>query len=333
MNKPIKRVLCFGELLIRLQSNANTFFAKDKNTLNIYAGGSEANVAVTLGQLGIPTSYFTAVPQNALSKEIEQILEANHVDTTKIMHQGDRIGSYYLLSANGLTSGEVIYDRNFSAFSNLKSIEIDWDNLFTDIDWLHYTAITPALNQNLADLTRMALQKAVEKGITISVDLNYRSKLWQYGKQPFEIMPELIEYTDVVMGNIWASNKMLGTKIDESFHRQTSKEDYITFAIEVAQEIFEKYPKVKHIANTYRFMDNSKHNLFYGTYHNRNNNTFSATKETNNVVDRIGSGDAFMAGLIYALRNELSQQAIIDTATSAGFEKLFVEGDFGNGKI
>ncbi|MCA5004482.1 sugar kinase [Sphingobacterium bovistauri] len=333
MNKPNKRVLCFGELLLRLQSTSDSFFEKDKNTLKIYTGGSEANVAVTLGQLGIPTSYFSAIPQNALSNEIEQILETNYVDITKILHQGERIGSYYLLSANGLTNGEVIYDRNFSAFSNLKISDIDWDNLFDGIDWIHFTAISPALNQQLADLTLFALEQATKKGITISVDLNYRSKLWQYGKNPIDIMPNLIQYVDVVMGNIWAANKMLGTTIDESFSRSTSKDEYIAFANQTAEVLFTKFPKVKHVANTYRFMDNPTHNLFYGTYHNRNTHTYSQPRETNEVIDRIGSGDAFMGGLIYALLHDLSAQQIIDTATAAGFEKLFVEGDFGNGKI
>lgn len=333
MNKPNKRVLCFGELLVRLQSTADSFFGNQQNTLKIYAGGSEANVAVTLGQLGIATSYFTAVPKNAISKEIESILESKQVDTSKILHQGDRIGSYFLLSANGLTSGEVIYDRKYSAFSDLKVQNINWDKLYDGIDWFHFTAITPALNESLAYLTEVALEEAIKRNITISVDLNYRSKLWQYGKDPIEIMPNLIRYADVVMGNIWASNKMLGTSIQEHLDRSTSKEEYVNFANQVAYEMMEKFPKVSQVANTYRFMDNPKHNLFYGTYHTRETNVFSDTRETFEVIDRIGSGDAFMGGLIYALINELPAQEIIDTATAAGFEKLFVKGDLGNGKI
>jgi len=333
MNNPTNRVLCFGELLIRLQSTADSFFTIGQNNLKIYPGGSEANVAVTLGKLNIPTSYFSAAPYNALTKEIEDLLESNNVDTSKILHQGDRIGSYYLLSANGLTNGEVIYDRKYSSFSNLKSEDINWDKLYEGIEWFHFTAITPALSEDLAILTEKALAEASKRKIIISVDLNYRSKLWQYGKNPIDIMPNLIQYSDVVMGNIWASNKMLGTSIDESFDRNTSKEDYVKFTNQVAQETFRKFPKVKHIANTFRFMDNPQHNLFYGTYHNREINTYSETRLTNEVVDRIGSGDAYMAGLIYAIIKNLTPQEIIETATSAGFEKLFVEGDFGNGKI
>lgn len=333
MERPIKKVLCLGELLVRLQSSQGSFFSNSTGSLKMYAGGSEANVAVTLANLGIETAYFTSIPNNALTQEIIQILDSNHIDTSKILYQGDRIGSYYLLSANGLTSGQVIYDRNYSSFSKLNIQDINWDDLFNDIDLLHITAITPAINQNLADFTLAVLEKAAERNIYISIDLNYRNKLWQYGKEPDDIMPAIVNYVDIVMGNIWASNKMLGTKIDSSLNRETSKQDYVQYAEQVAHELFEKFPKLKHVANTYRFMDNANHNLFYGTYHNRTTTTYSETRETNQVVDRIGSGDAFMGGLLYALIKNMTPQQIIDTASAAGFEKLFVEGDFGNGKI
>lgn len=333
MNKPNKRVLCFGEILLRLQSTDVSFLSNNPNHIKIFCGGSEANVAVTLGQLGIKTSYFTAIPHNALTKEMEELLKEKQVDTSKILHQGDRIGAYYLLSANGLTNGEVIYDRKYSSFSDLKAKDIDWNKLFEDIDWFHFTAITPALNENLAQLCEYALKETQQRNITVSVDLNYRSKLWQYGKSPLDIMPNLVQYCDVVMGNIWAANKMLGTSINDSFDRNTHKEEYVTYANQIAQELLEKFPKIKHIAHTYRFMDTPNHNLFYGTYHTPEVNVYSETRETLEVIDRIGSGDAFMGGLIYALLNELPAQEIIDIATSVGFEKLFVEGDFGNGKI
>ncbi|WP_159634143.1 sugar kinase [Sphingobacterium composti Ten et al. 2007 non Yoo et al. 2007] len=333
MNKPNNRVLCFGELLIRLQSSANSLFTANDNKVKIYPGGSEANVAVTLAKLGVPTSYFTVLPKNQLTEEIENIIVENQVNISKILHAGDRIGTYYLLSANGLTNGEVIYDRKYSSFSHLTVKSTDWDSIYDGIEWLHFSAITPALSENLAELTELALDEALKRNITISVDLNYRSKLWQYGKKPIEIMPKLVRYADIIMGNIWAAHKMLGTSIELSLDRNTAKEEYVQYANKVAIELMAKFPKAKHIANTFRFMDTSHHNLFYGTYHTPNLNVFSETKETFKVVDRIGSGDAFMGGLIYAIIRNLSPQEIIETATSAGFEKLFVEGDFGNGKI
>ncbi len=325
-------VLCFGEVLIRQQALGNSFFEPNNNLLRIYPGGSEANVAVTLSQMGTPASYFSVFPDHALSDEIISTLDKLDIDTTKIIKQGDRIGSYILLSSNGLTKGEVIYDRKYSSFSLLTPEQIDFDNLFNQVDWFHWTALTPALNANMATLMENLLAEAERRKITISVDLNYRNRLWQYGKEPIDVMPNLVRYCDVVMGNIWAANKMLGTSIDDTFHRQTSSEEYTAYAEKSAREVFAKFPKVKHIANTFRFMDNPQHNYFYGTYHTPDITTISQAYETHEVLDRIGSGDAFMGGLIHALKNNKSPQEIVEIATGAGYQKLFVEGDFGNGK-
>ncbi|WP_270088252.1 sugar kinase [Sphingobacterium sp. SYP-B4668] len=331
---PLKKVLSFGELLIRLQATSDSFFeTTGNNHLQIFPGGSEANVAVTLAQLGVPTSYLSATPDHVLAQEIKSKLNSYGIDTSKIKMQGDRLGSYFLLSANGLSKGEVIYDRKYSSFSQLTPQDLNWDELLEGIDWFHFTALTPSLNEGLAMICKQALEVAVKKEITISVDLNYRNRLWQYGKEPIEVMPELAKYADVIMGNIWAANKMLGTSIDDTLDRHTSKEAYAEYSKISAKEIFEKYPKCKHVSNTFRFMDNPKHNLFYGTYHTRDTDKVSDTFETNQVVDRIGSGDAFMGGLIYAIITDSTPQEIIDIATQAGYQKLAVEGDFGNGKI
>lgn len=325
-------VLSFGEILIRQQSVGDSFFGNQENLLRIYPGGSEANVACSLGQMGTPVQYASAFPNNKLSEEILAVLNGHQVDTSKCLQIGDRIGSYFLLSANGLTKGEVIYDRKYSSFSQLKADDLDFDVLFEDVDWLHWTALTPALNQEMADVMLKVLQAASERNIYISVDLNYRNRLWQYGKDPLEIMPDLLAYCHVIMGNIWAAHTMVGIAVPEGLDRNTEKEVLVEAATVSAAALFEKYARLEHIANTFRFMDNPTHNLFFGTYHSRTENAVSQTYETNAIVDRIGSGDAFMAGLIHALRKTQQAQEIIDIATGAGYEKLFVEGDFGNGK-
>ncbi len=326
-------ILSFGEILIRQQSLGSHFFDSPNNLLRIYPGGAEANVAASLAQMGNKVEYVSAFPQNSLSQEIVQKLNGLAVGTHKIIWSGDRLGSYILLSANGLSSGEVIYDRKYSSFSQLSKEDFPFDSLLEDVFWLHWSALTPALNLDMADLMEILLNKASEKGIQISVDLNYRSKLWQYGKAPIEVMPTLVKYCDVIMGNIWASNKMLGTAIDEQLNRNSSKETYFEFAKQNAQEIRSLFPKVKYIANTFRFMDRPTHNLFYGTFHTETEDVISEVYETEEVIDRIGSGDAFMAGLIHALSHQWEAQKVVDTATGAGYQKLFVEGDFGNGKF
>ncbi len=322
------KVLCFGELLIRFQSEFGTIFKDKKASLKGYPGGSEANVAISLARLEVPVTYLTAIPDNPLSTELQSILESHNVDTSKVLFQGDRIGSYYLFSANGLSDGDVLYDRKYSSFNRLKNGDIQWDEVFQDVDWFHFSALTPAIDNVLAELCLEGLKVAREKKITVSVDLNYRSKLWQYDKQPIEVMPEIVDYADVIMGNIWASNKMLGTTLLDNLDKNTSKELLVESSENSANEIFVRYKNCKYVANTFRFMAHSRHNRFFGTYHTRTETKVSQTMETEELIDRIGSGDAFMAGLIYGIREKLNPQEIIDLASLSGFQKLFVEGDF-----
>ncbi|MDE5493499.1 sugar kinase [Elizabethkingia meningoseptica] len=321
------KVVCFGEALIRYQPVENSFF-NESNTVTAYPGGSEANVAVKLGQLSIPVSYISAAPDNEITREYLEILNHHHVDTSGFIYSGSRIGSYILLSANGLSKGEVIYDRNHSSFSQLKKGELDWEHIFKDCTWFHWTALTPALNSELTEVIHEALEIASAKGITISVDLNYRNRLWQYGKKPLEVMPGLIKYCHIIMGNIWASHTMLGTSIDENLNRETSPEEYLEYAVKNSQEIFMQYPNARTVANTFRFMDNAQHNLLYGTLHTREDNAISKIYETYHLTDRIGSGDAFMAGAIASLYNGNNIQESIENAALEGFNKLFVKGDF-----
>lgn len=325
MNKP--KVLCFGELLYRIQ-NTGKLFSHNQSEVALFPGGSEANVAVATAQLGIDTLYMSSGPNNILVDSILASMKDLAVDISKFRFEGDRLGSYILLGANGLTTGEVVYDRKYSAFSLLKHNDIDWATIFEGIDWFHWTALTPALSQEHVELCKRALIEAKKRNLTVSVDLNYRNRLWQYGKSPVEVMPDLISQCDVIMGNIWASNKMLGTYLDDKWNGDRSALDYPTISEIVADEVFTKYPQCKHLAFTFRFMNNASHNLFYGTYHTDQGHYVSNTFETNNVIDRIGSGDAFMGGLIAALIKKYSPQDIVNYATEIGYKKLFVKGDF-----
>ncbi len=325
----LHHIITFGELLLRCGASSDQVV--NRGDIAVYPGGSEANVAASLGQWGVPCSYISSVPDNELARQALSCLDQRGVDTSRCLWQGDRLGLYFLLSADGLSKGEVVYDRKHSSFSQLKPGEMDWDSLLRGCTWFHFTALTPALSSDLAAVCREALIAAAARGLTISVDLNYRNKLWQYGSQPHEVMPELVQYADVIMGNIWAAGKMLGVRIDDRLDRQTPVEAYARYANESAGEVFAAFPRARHIAYTFRFMDSPQHNLFYGTYHTREADYLSEIHETFDVVDRIGSGDAFMAGLIYALTSGRAGQDVIGLATSAGFRKLFVKGDFGDG--
>lgn len=323
----MKTTICFGEPLIRYQSYGDAFF-DNHHLVKAYPGGSEANVAVKLAQLGIAAQFVSAGPDNEIMREYLSVLNNQYVDTNNFHFSGERLGSYILQSPNGLTKGEVIYDRKYSSFSNLKAGEINWDKVLANCNWLHWTALTPALNEDLVEVLKEFLQEASKRNITISVDLNYRQKLWQYGKSPNEVMPELAQYCDVIMGNIWASNKMLGTEVPENLDDQTSPDEYLSISQKVSEELFAMYPKAKLVANTFRFMNNNKHNCLYGTAHTRKEHVLSPVMETNVLVDRIGSGDAFMAGIIAGIQQNDSLQDTINLAVKCGYEKLFVEGDF-----
>ncbi len=326
------KVFSFGELLLRIRTSGSTFLGNEDG-VTVYPGGSEANVAASLAQWGVECSYASRVPNHELAQDALAALRAHGANTGPCLFGGDRLGLYFLLSADGLTKGEVIYDRKYSSFAELKPGMVDWHTLLDGHTWLHWSALTPGLSQDLADTCAELLAAATEMGMTISVDLNYRSKLWNYGKTPLDIMPQLVQHCDVVMGNIWATNKMLGTAVSDLLSRHTTPDTYFQHAKEAARELMASFPRCKHVANTFRFMDRPTHNLLYGTYHTREGDYLSSIHETEEVLDRIGSGDAFMAGLVYALTTGQNPQQIVETATRAGYQKLFVKGDFGNGAL
>ncbi|WP_129715036.1 sugar kinase [Pedobacter sp. SYP-B3415] len=327
-----ERILIFGELLLRFSSPGDTFI-NSSNLAKVFVGGAEANAAASLGQWGVPCSYMSRVPENALARQALAELEKRGVDTAATLLGGDRLGQYFLLSANGLSKGEVVYDRKYSSFSELQPGMVDWETVLKPYTRFHWTALTPALNEHMAAVCKEALEAARKLGLSISVDLNYRNRLWNFGKEPLDVMPELVEYCDVVMGNIWAAAKMLGIPVDDSLNRDTPAETYKVHAAGSAKTLMQNFPNCRHVAYTFRFMDNPAHNLFYGTYHHDGEDFFSPVYETNAVTDRIGSGDAFMAGLLFALCEQKTGQETINLATAAGYQKLFVAGDFGNGAL
>src|SRR5690606_22560395 len=253
------RILSFGELMLRLSSTGASFL-EENSPVVVFPAGSEANVVASLAQWGVPCSYLSRMPDNELASQALSVLKGLGVDVSPVLLEGDRLGLYFLLSANGLTKGEVVYDRKYSAFSQLQPNTIDWDGVLEGYTWFHWSALTPALNESLAVVCKEALEAARRKGMVVSVDLNYRNKLWDYGKQPIDVMPDLLTYCDVVMGNIWAANKMLGTAVLETLDRDTPPDTYFEQAKESANEVFERLPRCKHLAFTFRFMDSATHN-------------------------------------------------------------------------
>lgn len=319
------KVLCFGEILLRI-SPSTIEDAAERNPFLLYIGGAEANTATALAGWNVPVKYCTVLPDNFMSEYVTNYLEYKGIYTSSIVLSGNRIGVYYLDRGADLKSS-VIYDRTGSSFSELKRGMIDWDKVLHDVSWFNFTAISPALGQNVADVCLEALEAASRKKITISVDLNYRSRLWKYGKEPVTIMPALMEHCDVVMGNIWSANSLLGTALDENIHENPNKQTYLSHAEATSREIISKYPKCSTVANTYRFDNNSDDLLYYTTMYKDGKSYNSSEFRCERVVDRSGSGDCFMAGLIYGFYNNNTPQEILDYATAAAVGKLQEQGD------
>jgi len=319
------KVLSFGELLLRICPDGDGEWLAE-NKLPFYVGGAELNVATALALWNIPSAYFTALPENFMSEQIVGYMDARNIDTSKIHHGGDRIGLYYLPKGKDLKNAGVIYDRANSAFAMLQTGTIDWDKVLEGVSWFHFSAICPALNQAAADVCLEAVKAATAKGITVSIDLNFRAKLWQYGKQPSEIVPQLAEYCDLIMGNIWAAEKMLAIPVPEGIVEADDKNTYLEQAKKTSEEIIKQYPKCKWVANTFRF-DYKQGIRYYTALYTDNELLVSKEYLSEQILDKVGSGDCFMAGLIYGFYKNNNPLDTLNFATAAAYNKLYIPSD------
>jgi 2-dehydro-3-deoxygluconokinase len=322
---PKGSVLSFGELLLRICPDAGGKWLND-NQLPFFVGGAELNVATALALWDIPSAYFTALPDNALSDQILDYLQHKKIDTKPVFKHGNRIGLYYLTRGKDIKNNALIYDRANSAFATLKTGQVNWDKVLEGVSWFHFSAICPAISQDAADVCAEVLEAAAARNITISVDLNYRARLWQYGKQPIDIMPALVKHADLIMGNIWAAERMLGIDVEEEVTESGQKSIYLKEGQKSSQGIMKQFPKCKAVANTFRF-DAGEGITYYTALYDGDKLHASQQYDTDKVVDKVGSGDCFMAGLIYGFYNDLSPLDTLEFATSAAYQKLFIEGD------
>jgi len=323
----MNKVLAFGEILLRLSPEMKGSWIRNAG-IPAFIGGAELNVATALANWQVPVAYCSAMPENAMTLEIDQYLREKNIDTSPIQYTGERIGIYMLPQGADLKNSGVIYDRAHSSFSGLKPGEINWDKVLEGVSWFHFSAISPALNEDAAQVCLEALKAASNKGIFISVDLNFRAKLWKYGKKPVEVMPELLQYCDLVMGNIWAANTLLGIDIDENVAvNKADKQRYLQHSLETSEAIIAKFPKCKIVANTFRFDAFESGILYYTTLYKDGQLTVSEEFTTEKVIDKVGSGDCFMGGLIYGLYHNHPSDEVINFAAAAAFGKLNEYGD------
>jgi len=315
------KVCCFGELLLRYSPALEGKWIQDAS-MAVYIGGAELNAATALVGWGLPVRYITALPDNYLSREIVTELQQKKIDTSAIMQQGDRIGAYYLPQGADLKHAGVIYDRAYSAFAGLKPGMINWKEVLKDCSWFHFSAISPALNADVAAVCLEAVQAARAAGLTISVDLNYRAKLWQYGMSPAVVMPEMVQYCDVIMGNCWAAESLLGVPSPIKESTGLTEEELVHAAMNSMREVKLKFPQVKQMAYTFRLAD-----TYWAVYQEEGRFKRSLTFPIGKVVDKVGSGDCFMGGIIYGMQQQLLPQHLINFAAAAAVGKLHEVGD------
>ncbi|MCX2573491.1 sugar kinase [Pedobacter sandarakinus] len=322
-----KKVLTFGEILLRICPDVDGLWLKE-NQLPFYVGGAELNVATALALWNIPSTYVSAMPDNSVTRDIEKYLNTKNIDTSQMIFGGDRLGLYYLPKGKDLKNAGVIYDRANSSYANLNVGEINWDQVFEGVTWFHFSAICPAINQAVADVCLEALRVATRLNLTISLDLNYRAKLWKYGKEPIDVLPELAQHCTLIMGNVWAAHKMLGTSLhqDLAHNHGYAKETLLQQAADTSQEIISLFPACKAVANTFRF-DKGKGISYYTTIYCDEKLTKSEEYISDEILDKVGSGDCFMAGLIYGFYSKLPVSATLNFATAAAYDKLYIPSD------
>ncbi len=316
------KIVTFGEIMLRLAPNGyNRFFQDDQ--LQATFGGGEANVAVSLANYGMHAAFVTRLPAHAIGQGAVNALRGLGVDASHIVRGGERVGIYYLEKGASKRGSVCIYDRAHSAIQQARPEEFDWDSIFEDAVWFHFTGITPALGENLVEICLQACQAAKARGVKISCDLNYRSKLWNR-EQAKAAMTKLCQYVDVCIANEEDAKDVFGIAAADSdiYGGKLNKADYESVARQLARQFgFET------VAITLRTSLSASDNNWAGMLYN--GGTCYLSKEYHlHIVDRVGGGDSFAGGLIYALLSGKAPQDAIEFAVAASALKHSIEGDF-----
>ncbi|MCD6354127.1 MAG: sugar kinase [Prolixibacteraceae bacterium] len=321
-----KKVITFGEIMLRLATPGYQRISQASEFVATYGGG-EANVAVSLANYGIPVDFVTRLPENDIGRACKMDLQKYGVVTDKIVYGGERLGIYFLETGAVSRGSKVIYDRANSSISQIERGMINWDKVFEDASWFHWTGITPAISQGAADVCLEAIKKANELGITVSCDLNYRKNLWNYGKTAGEVMPELVAGTDVILGNEEDAEKVLGIK-PEGIDVTGGHIEGAAYE-SVSKQIMKRFTRCKKVITTLRGSVNANHNSWSGVLWNGKELYEAPTYQITHIVDRVGGGDSFMGGLIYGLLTyKNNDQKALNFAVAASCLKHTVYGDY-----
>jgi len=312
-------VTTFGEIMLRLSPPRYQRFVQSAEFEVVY-GGAEANVAISLAWLGIGSEFVTRLPDNEMGRVCVQSLRQHAVGTQHTAWGGSRLGIYFLETGAAQRNTNVIYDRANSSFADSPIDTYDWPKILSQSDWFHWSGITPAVSENTSLIMQKASTAAGHKGIIVSCDLNYRSKLWKWGKAPNDVMPGLVEHCHLLVAGMHDAAAMLGINIPEAgdmFEKQAS----------VFRQISKRFPGLNTIATTLRTDTTSSKTTIQGLMWHNGSTYTSKSYSISQIVDRVGSGDAFSAGLIHGFLKNKDPEAIIEFATAAACLKHSIAGD------
>lgn len=323
----MSKVVTFGEIMMRLSTPGFLRFSQS-NSFDVNYGGGESNVAVSLANYGIPVEFVTRLPNSDIGQCALMELRKRNVGTSNIVFGGERLGIYFLETGAVSRGSKVVYDRANSAMAEIESGMIDWDQVFDGATWFHWTGITPAISQSAAAVCLEAVKIASERAITISTDLNYRSKLWKHEGNRQEIMTELTSYCDIILCNEEDAEMHFGIK-PKGLNVRTQGHDINGDAyLSVCKEMMKKFPKAEKIAITLRGSISASHNSWAGILYDGKKMFKSKDYNITHIVDRVGAGDSFMGGLIYGILNYPNDdQAALDFAVAASCLKHTIKGD------
>lgn len=330
----MKKVITFGEIMLRLSPPGFLRFSQ-ATSLDVVYGGGEFNVAVSLANFNIPVSFVTRLPKNDIGESALSEIQKRGIDKEHVIFGGDRLGIYFLENGVASRGSKVVYDRAHSSMSEIQPSMVDWDEVLEGSNWFHWSGITPAISQSAADTCLEAVKAARKKRIKISTDLNYRSKLWNYGGNKEKIMSELLSYSDIVIGGEMDAFEYFGIRaencdtiqVNDYAERQDSFES-------IAKQLIKAFPNIKQLYSNHRESLGADQNNWAGLAFDGSKIYTSSKYQINCIVDRVGTGDAFTAGIIYGSETYANDmQKTLEFAVAASCLKHSIKGDVNLARI
>ncbi|GAB3692503.1 sugar kinase [Spirosoma flavus] len=306
------KIITFGEVMLRLSPPGVERFTQ-ADSLTMHFGGTEANVGVSLAQFGFQAAHVTRFPDHALGRAAAGYLRKYGVDTQYVRYGDGRLGLYFLETGAGSRASQIIYDRVDSAFARITPSDIDWESILQGADWFHWTGITPALSQGAADCLLAGIQTANRLGVPVSADIVYRSNLWQYGRRPQEIMPALTEGCTLILGSKGLFSDLYNV-VGSTFQ-------------EAGRAMMKRFPNIRYVTDTKRNSVTASHNQLSAKLFDGQSVYKSRLHDIRPITDRIGTGDAYVAGLIYGLLTFNDLQRAVEFGAAASALKHTIPGD------